>query len=252
MRLIVLLVIVTSFGLPSLSHAQRSQAKGFGSFAMQSAKKDYSYQRVRFQDGTRAERFEVRAGDCPRDTGDCASDRERVEFSQRGKRQPNGSQQWVAWSVYIPSDFPKQGRRMYTKLGQFHQEGNGGPRLLFELSDRSFFMNMKSPHVLDDDPMNPTGDFEFIDIASRSQMLGKWTRIMVNVRWSTGDDGFVHLFRNGKRIWSYAGPTTNTSKPQYFKYGLYRSFVSRCGGPCPTLVAYYKDVKSGRDRKSVE
>lgn len=115
--------------------AQRSQAEGFSRFELQSARNSYGYQRVQFSDGTRAERFELRHGDCPRVTGDCTADRNRIEFSEQSPAQRVGSQVWVAWSLYLLPDFPNQGGRRDSNvtLGQFHQPGPSGPELLFNV-----------------------------------------------------------------------------------------------------------------------
>lgn len=232
--------------------AQNSMAKGFGSFGLQKGTAQHAVQRAQFPDGTKVERFELRAGDCSKRHKDCSRDRERVEFYEKGKMQSLGKEVWVGWSVYVPKDFPIQGRKMNVKLGQFHQLGGSGPELLFELNDSNFVVKLQNPNVRDDDPMRPKGDFKRATLASRSAVLGRWTRVVVNANWSRSADGFVTIWVNGKKKFSYAGPTTNDTGKIYFRYGLYRSFVSRCGGPCPTLISYYKNVVRGNSEQSVQ
>ncbi len=234
--------------------AQRSQAEGFSRFELQTAGWRGGYSTVRFSDGVEAEQFVLRPGDCPRVTNDCNADRERIEFSERNPAQPVGSEVWAAWSIYLPADFavPGSGRVANITLGQFHQRDSSGPELLFVLRRNWLEAELTNPYRLDDDPMNPIPPFEINNVLRTSQMLGRWNRIMVNARWSRGEDGFVRIYVNGNQAWAYNGPTTNSNAPIYFKYGIYRSFASRCGGPCPELTAYYSDVVRGNSREDVE
>ncbi|WP_415921326.1 heparin lyase I family protein [Tateyamaria sp. SN6-1] len=250
MKVILTCLLALMLG-PALASAQTSMAKGF-SFNVEKGPGKHAVTRVQFPDGIRAERFELRAGDCNRKNGDCKNDRERVEFLEKGKQQRIGQDVWVGWSVYVPDDFPRQGKRMNVKLGQFHQRGGNGPRLLIELNDDALVAKLQSPFVKDSDPMHPRGDFKSARLASRSAVMGQWVRIVVNAKWSKGDDGYVNVWVDDKEKLAYAGPTTHSTGNVYFRYGLYRSFVSRCGGPCPTLVAYFNDVKRGRDRGAVQ
>jgi hypothetical protein len=42
-------------------------------------------------------------------------------------------------------------------------------------------------------------------------MSGVWAKIEVIVRWSTGSDGYVRIFDNGRQVMNYAGPTDTMS-----------------------------------------
>ena len=141
---------------------------------------------------------------------------------------------------------------MNVKVGQFHQLGGNGPRLLFELNDSDLVVKLQNPFQKNSDPMRPVGDFKTAQLTSRRNVSGRWVRIVVHAKWSLGADGFVNVWVDGKKKFSYSGQTTHSSGNVYFRYGLYRSFVSRCGGPCPTLVAYYKDVVRGQSLSSVQ
>ncbi len=83
-------------------------------------------------------------------------------------------------------------------------------------------------------------------------MVGRFNRIMVNGVWTTGQDGFLTVYLNGRPVWSHQGRTINVNVAPYFRYGIYRSFVSRCAGGCGTQVAYYSNVLQGRSRADVE
>lgn len=255
-RLSVLVATTLTFaGLSSPGAAQRSMAEGFGRIELQAAPGSRGYDRVQMSDGTVAERFVLRPGDCPRSTGDCQSDRERIEFFDAGSRIAPGDEAWYAYSVYLPANFPIPAARPGDAtliLGQIHQRGRSGPELLMLYDATGLAVMLNSPHELDDDPMNPLGPFRYSTILPARSMLGRFTRIMIHARWSRQSDGFLEVFVNGTRVWSYSGATTNANDPLYFKYGLYRSFVSRCGGPCPEIWALYRDVRQGNSRAAVE
>jgi hypothetical protein len=242
-------------GLSTPGAAQRSMAEGFGRMQLQAAPGSNGYERIQMSDGTVAERFILRPGDCPRSTGDCQSDRERIEFFDSGSRTQPGDTVWYAYSVYLPADFPipaARPRDASLTLGQIHQRGRSGPELLMLYDSTGLAAMLSNPYELDDDPMNPLGPYRYSTILPARSMLGRFTRIMIHAKWSRQDDGYLEVFVNGSRVWSYSGATTNANEPLYFKYGLYRSFVSRCGGPCPELWAIYRDVRRGYSRAAVE
>lgn len=240
--------------LASQSMAQRSDAEGFGKMKLQSAGKKYGYSKVKFSDGSRAERFVLKSGDCPKQYNDCQIDRERIEFIDSRSNIKVGNEVWIAWSILVPADFPvppsKNDRNIL--LGQIHQSGPSGPELMFFYNNHGLNLKLSNPHKLDDDPMRPLPNFRWVKLLSRTSMRGKWTRIMVNAKWSRANDGWVKVWVNGTNVWNYSGATTNANDNLHFKYGLYRSFVSRCGGPCPDLTVFYKNVKKGPSRVSVE
>lgn len=249
---VFLLAAALQLATPEAALSQSSLAEGVGRMELQSAKKKHSYARVKFSDGQTVERFTVKAGDCPRRNGDCKTDRERSEFSAKRTGIRPGDEMWYAWSFFLPKEFPKMRKRDTTyTFGQIHQRDKSGPELLFHLFPDGFFVNLSNPYKLDGDPMNPIGSFKEIRLASQKQLTNRWTRIKVNAKWSRGEDGFIHVWMNEKRVWSYQGPTTNSNGELYFKYGLYRAFVSRCGGPCPDATIYYRNVRQGRSEAEV-
>lgn len=239
--------------LPVAVSAQSSLAEGTGRLQLQSAGGSHPYAKVQFPDGRVAERFIVRPGDCVRRINDCSSNRERVEFS--GARSPirQGQEVWLSWSVFVPGDFPipRPGGTIYT-LGQVHQHGDSGPELMFQVFEDGLYLIMKDPYNLDDDPMNPIPDFRQVRLASAGQLTGRWHDVRVQANFTRGNDGYINVWFNDRDVFSYAGPTSNDRESQFFKYGLYRSSIDGCGGPCPEAAVYYSDVRQGRSRADVE
>lgn len=223
------------------------------------SKTGYAFAVVRKEDGhpvrsgEKSLRFEVRHGDCMAQPwwSDCATDRERNE---RAELSPHHvGEYWYAWSLYLPEDFPSIHPVLVT-LGQFHLRDHRKPAFLFQIvgSYGGGYYKPQSPwglYVLGKDP-----------IAVRS-MRGRWTDVLVHAKWTKGDDGWLRMYVNGRKepTYSYSG-VTSPRVPHggvYFKFGLYRAFVSRrfIANPkaedTPTQVVYYDDVRKGRTCQEV-
>ena len=188
------------------------------------------------------ERFEVRPGDCSRNKGwdDCANDRERSELGERSKSTGAGQEWWYGWSFYIPDDYVN----VYpTKvaLGQFHQD-KSHPVWMFQ--------NAEGGYHLDDQVFGSTR--QYYELISEADLRGKWHRVEVHAKWSRGQDGFFGVWVDGKHKVDFAGPTM-TAQAVYFKYGIYRSFLSRYKAlkgvdAVPPQVVYFANVKRSRTR----
>lgn len=229
-------------------------ADGFAGFEKQSAAgRAYAYSRASVApDGSAAERFELRPGDCPVETGDCRDDRERIEFAESLPATPPGRDVWYHFSVFVPADWPHTAP-LDTKLGQIHQRGGGKPPVLFRLTDGQYLFELSDPRVRQTDPMNPRKPLLNILLRPTWEMKGEWTNVMINARWSRGVDGFVKVWINGEQKVDLTGANIDLGDPVIFKYGIYRSFVSRYKGrSSPTLVAWYRNVKRGPTRQDVE
>ena len=207
--------------------------------------------------GVQSQRFEVRAGDCGQDPewSDCDNDRERSEVTIERWMAP-GSDFWVAYSIYLPPDFTTS-PRVSTTIGQIHQRGGpsgtaGGlpsfPPLL-QISARGNIVEA-CLSILTGPADNISEDCRDFTLASVSEMRGRWTDVLIHFDSSGG--GELEIYINGQQ--KAASRDFIRFRPQdyYVKYGLYRSFVSRHGGPMPTQVAYYDEVRLGPDRGSVE
>lgn len=192
------------------------------------------------------EKFEVRAGDCGSNAGwnDCETDRERSELSEKHKNTGPGVERWYGWYIYFPTDyqnvFPTK-----VALGQFHQ---------YRSHVIWMFQNHEGGYHLDN---HVTGrGKKYRKLIDETELRGRWHRLEVHVRWSTDDgNGFLNVWVNGDRKVSYVGRTM-TASTVYFKYGLYRSFVSRYQNhfaepDVPTQTVYYAGVKAGKTRQSI-
>lgn len=207
--------------------------------------------------GKRAQRFEVRPGDCGSDPGwsDCATDRERSEVSVK-RRFRHGTDQWFGFSVWLPPDF-RTSSRVNTSVGQIHQTGgpsgkSGGfpsfpPLLQLEMRGDLYYAKVS---ILTGSATDVTERDRDFPLASISAMRGRWTDIIMHLDTSKGQQ-VLEVYVDGTRKAAIRDFINFIPKEYYFKYGIYRSFVSRHGGPMPTQVVVIDEVKMGKTRDAV-
>lgn len=235
--LLIFAFTLSSFGQESLSRGD------FGSFRRSLNSKAHGYEVLKDPTGTaptlKVEKFVVKDGDCARSQtwDDCQTDRERSELSEQKRTNPEGRKLRYTWSVYLPPDYVDIDPAKVA-LGQFHQDGDGGPLWMFQLSKSGYYLD--APFLTDHEK------YPLIDL---EKMKGRWTAITVEVVWSSSAGSFDVLV-NGERKVAYKGPTKQ-KKPVYFKYGLYRSFLSRYKSArqvktLPTQEVLFSDVKRSR------
>lgn len=194
--------------------------------------------------GRLSERFELRQGDCAEQPGwsDCAMDRERTEMSELKPYTPLGKPTWYSWSVWFDRGW-QDISPVTTTVGQFHQRDVSVPAVLFIQKDKQYYIRLESTKNLY--PNN------IIPLLTNSELRGRWHRIVVFANWSTGEDGVFQVWINGTQKIDLRGPNTTNTTPVYFKYGIYRSFVSRVPQR-PTQIVYIDEVKKGPTRESVD
>lgn len=189
--------------------------------------------------------FEVHPGDCARNRGwdDCANDRERSELSEADKDNFPGDVYWYGWSIYFPLEYIN----VYpTKvaLGQFHQK-KSHPVWMFQ--------NSSGGYHLDDQVQGRTR--KYYPLINGSELRGRWHKIEVHAHWTQNTDGFFKVWVNGKRKVNYKGSTMSAERV-YFKYGLYRTFISRYKNAnqvasVPAQKVYFSNVKRGKTREEL-
>ena len=169
--------------------------------------------------GNKSIRFEVRSGDCGQDEGgewnDCRNDRERHELTAGGQIDyMSKGEYWFSWSVYFPEDH----QNLYplsNNYGQFHQK-KGQPVFMFKERKHSYSV----VRTIGED------DYDERKLVGKNVMPGKWHDILANVKWSKKKDGFFKVWVNNELKYDYKGPT-KTKKYVYYKFGVYRTGISR-------------------------
>jgi hypothetical protein len=125
-----------------------------------------------------------------------ASTSQRTELGQNnvartfrngsGDRQMRqGEERWIAVQVRVPAGYPA-GR--WTSLVQLKGQGSGnGP--LAVLFERGKLRLKKSQNQT-----YGSTDFADVWVAPAATVRGRWIKLLVHVKWSTGPDGFYELF----------------------------------------------------------
>ena len=174
--------------------------------------------------GGTSERFEVRPGDCGVSPwwSDCDNDAERSELSEAAPRSYVGRENWYGWSIYVPKDYlniwPTK-----TFLVQFHQ-GTDVPPVQFH--------NFKGGYWLDFNQLSHCDGC--LQLIPEGEFRGRWHDIVVHVKWccprqvwTKNVDGFFKVWVNEKLKIDFKGAVTKYNRPIFFKYGIYRAFISR-------------------------
>lgn len=192
------------------------------------------------------ERFEVRSGDCHFNGGwsDCEKNRERSELWEQGERSPLGTTAWYGWSFYVPTDWPNIDPTK-TVIGQFHQH-RAHPIWMFQ--------NKNGGLVLDD--QSGGNSKRLVPLIDAADFKGIWHKIEVQAKWETDDTGFLRVWVDGDLKFDHKGQTM-TADTVYFRFGVYRSFVSRYKarsgqGELPTQIALFANVREADTRDGLK
>ena len=209
--------------------------------------------------GVSSQRFELRSGDCGKNTGwnDCETDRERIELVATD-RFYIGEERWIGWSVFLPMDFADVSPTK-TCLGQIHP--HGGPRGFSKGLPISppllKFDIWQGEYVLTHAELS--GTFHNIKNVERKtplinleQMRDRWTDIILHVRFGE-KDGFAVVYVNGaKKAELPENLIRYEPKNFVFRYGIYRSALSRSARRIPTQIVYFDEVRLGENREAVD
>ena len=249
------------YGLKTTSHS------GYKKHAFWNMpKKDYSHKYIKDKSKARAgkafQRFEVRDGDCFYRKGhswnDCKLDRERFEFSSKPSQKPQGKQCY-GYSIKLDANF-KPVNPTNTDLGQVHQRGGpkgtaGGLKSfppLIQIGAKDDWVNF-GWHRLSGDINNVYDKRIDFGLAKISEMREVWTDISFCLDF---ENKRMDAWVNGeKKVEIKQSPINFTPENIYFKYGIYRSFVSRykkINGKMPTQIVFYDEVRRGMSIEEVD
>ncbi len=80
---------------------------------------------------------------------------------------------------------------------------------------------------------------------------GVWTDWVFHVKWSSGTDGLVEVWKDGVKVGTQQGPSTyNDQIGPYFKYGMYKADWNGSVNPTPSIIttpriSYFDEVRVG-------
>ena len=176
--------------------------------------------------GNKSWRFEVREGDCGGDKkySDCKSDRQRTEL-QTKEYQKRNKEYWYSASIYLPEDYISVApvRTVFTQIYE------KGWKPILMITDRS-------SEWLEVGRMWSGEYVEMKKGIKINDMKGKWTDILINVRYTRKEDGFMKVWINNKLILEsfYFYPTSFhqnnlNDNPKYFKTKYPKSIMYQYG-----------------------
>jgi len=251
------LVVTAILFLAVTSAPARAQSGGFNSFDF-----DVPPGKSRIQPSTEVPyrskppaevvRFELQAGDCR--PVDCDSDRERMQLLENTPSIQAGDEGWYRFSVYLPQDTPNVDPTNLM-LAEFKSMGSGQPSLLYEVRGARLIATLSNPEIVQTDRMHPVKPIMIKTISNN--ILGRWLDVVTHARWSRKADGLIEVYVDGSKVVEHRGPNIDEqATTQGFRYGLYRSFISRYQKihhvtSLPTQVAYFSNVRKGGSRAEV-
>lgn len=228
--------------------------------------RSYSYKRVSDPTGTapgsRVERFELRGGDCS-NRGDCtprplngrmvARTRiERVFIGNMGE----GDEGVFRYFVCLPSDgyhpVPSVGSTMGQLLWNFTRNGDGDSTPIFSLDtndrDPNSTLQAAMSEVKRSEAEAGRVGHKLARIGSLTRdrsLYDRWHEVQCRFRLSSGKDGFVETFFNGREIGRLSGRTITRGGIIEVRYGIYQTGTNqypRGVNAIPTQIALFSQV----------
>ena len=200
-----------------------------------------AYAPLPVRNGETSIRFEVRPGDCSAGRhgwDDCKKDRERSELKQVGY-QHEGETWWYGFSLMVPRTHDNIWPAKLS-FAQFHQEG-ATPAIMLQNDRGGLWLDIHDAN----------GTVRLIPLIAKSKFAGRWHDIRLHVRWSGKKDGFVRAYVGSRQVADYRGATMTADKI-YFKFGLYRSYLSRnLSTRRTTHLAYYDLVSRAKSQEGL-
>jgi hypothetical protein len=205
--------------------------------------------------GKKVFEFSVVPRPCFKD--DCDQQSARSTVQQHNVTQPKEA--WYGWDMYFPADFaygPKQvsGFNIYN---EWKDQDNcmlvgltnfgGATEPMKGVPDLQLSWRMANPKLPGDCKLvlkEPVADF--------SDLLGKWNRFEVFIRWSKEKDGKVQIYLDGDMKVDYKGETcfANCNSKMWYLFGHYIC----CTANTEKIIAskvYYKNISRSKERSGL-
>lgn len=167
------------------------------------------------------------------------------ETKANGTAQPNEA--WYGWSVYFPEDFP-YGKLQTNGSAEFFYWHNGHcPHVNFTNSaGRQDTFNLTLNRYIGKYECLPALSLPLMEF---KDLLGKWNRFEVFVKWETDDSGEVRVYLDGRYLAKYKGATLVPEFKDlvYFKFGLYLCCTPGVDTIKP-MRTFYSAIRRGEDR----
>ena len=178
--------------------------------------------------------------------------------------EPGFQERWYGERVFVPPDWIFDPNRGVDILMQWHAiPGNWRatfPNLEISIGNTNWFIRQSYGTA----QTNPTRTQKILDDPVRP---GSWVSWVIHAKWSAGDDGFLQIWKDGKRVVDLKGTnvysTIGVEYTPYLKTGIYhpewnlktpekqKAFDNE--NPIATnKVIYATDIKIGSERARFE
>jgi len=181
--------------------------------------------------GTHSAEITVREGDIDA-AGDDGTRVERAELDS-GHFPLRGREAWYGFSLLVPKDFPLVDDRLV--IASCKQSDVSRPIVAQRFRNGLHTVTVESQGHKESYKLPPIP-------------LGQWIDMIYHVRYSTGTDGLVEIWMNGKKVVTYSGSAADPTAKNafYHKIGLYRD---RLNVP---MTIYYDNYSMGGSKDAVD
>ncbi len=159
--------------------------------------------------------------------GDTRVERDELDSGHFALR---GRDAWYGFSLLVPKDFPIIDDRLV--ISSCKQSDVSRPIVAQR------FRNGKHTVTVESQGRKESYDLPLIP-------LGQWIDMIYHLRYSTGADGLVEIWMNGKQVVRYSGPAADPDAKNAFynKIGLYRDRVN------VPMTIYYDNYAMGGSKE---
>lgn len=182
-------------------------------------------------------RHPVRGGQCAlrmelRPNDRAGGGRNRVEL-KHDPGFPEGSETFVAWSIFIPKNYPNTPRNHSVIMGQWKAEVPGekhSPVMTVRFNKRGNRAAFRITYGIKGQGLRAIGDIPV--------SLGEWHDLAMHIRWSRQHDGFIDIKFDGQSITPVPahGANMSASVPHRFKLGQYTTGKDKVRAPSVIFV----------------
>jgi hypothetical protein len=138
-------------------------------------------------------------------------------------------ERWYGISYFLPTEFVSD--KAPEILMQWHTNGTYPPLALWTIN----------------------GQWQIVQFGNIATNLGaydknKWTDFVYHIKWSSGSDGLIELWKNGVKVFTKSGATLKTTDINiYMKAGIYKWpwKTGSYGSTTTKRVVYIDDVRIG-------
>ncbi|UCE51299.1 MAG: heparin lyase I family protein [Desulfobacterales bacterium] len=247
-KLFVIVICASLFSCAAISNAVK-----FGHFKHESANKPWSIKvdnnvkRHSDDEKSASLRFELRNGDY---WWDGFKNSSRVEISESTSfRAAVGQENWYGFSMMIDKDSSSiniiRNRAYVTQWHPGKISAYSSPMIAHVFTGHwEYYGENFNRKWIDDLRIRIYGSYYPVKDFKKSV----WLDFVYNIKW--GEDGFVNIWLNGKKIVAYKGVTAQKREKAAFKYGIYCPVGGVTEGK--RIITYLDEYRRGKSYEDVD